>query len=92
MDILSDKIVKTRKPHICSACLRRFEAGSRMRRQVNVEDEIVSWYECETCIQLLSRHRGYFEDEYNYAWMGCVNNTLDRDQTPEDLLRKLDQQ
>jgi len=91
MDILSDKIVKTRKPHICSACSRRFEAGSKMRRQVNNGDGLVTWYECETCIQLLTRHRKEFDDGYNVCWMNCVDDSLERGQTPEDLLRSLDE-
>jgi hypothetical protein len=90
MDIISEKIVKTRKPHICSACARRFETGSKMKRQVNNGDGIVTWYECETCIQLLTRHRKHFDDGYGVCWMNCVDESLERGQTPEDLLRVMD--
>lgn len=90
MDILSDKIVKTRKPHICSACARRFEAGSTMRRQINNGNGIVTWYECKTCMQLLTRHRKNFDDGCGVCYMNCVDDVLERGQTPEDLLHALD--
>lgn len=91
MDILSDNIVKTRKPHICCACGRRFEKGSKMRRQVNTSDGIQTWYECETCIKLLMKHRKEFDDGYGCFEMNCVMDALERRQTPEDLLRALDE-
>lgn len=90
MDILRDKIVKTRKPHVCSACARRIEARSVMRRQVNNYDGLATWYECETCIQLLSRHRKEFDDGCGICYMNCVDDALDRGQTPEKLLIILD--
>lgn len=91
MYILSDKIVTTRKPHVCSACCRRFETGAKMRTQVNTSDGLVTWRECETCQKLLSKYRSRFEDDYDHmCYEGCVNEVLERGQTPEDLLSNLE--
>ena len=87
MDILSDKIVTTRKKHMCCACGRGFEKGTRMRTQVNTLDGIQTWRECPTCQQLLSKHRSHFEDEDdNVCYEFCVDNARDTGQTPEELL------
>ena len=85
MDILSDKIVTTRKQHMCNACARVFPKGTTMRRQVNTSSGIVSWYECSTCQILLSKHRSHFEGD-GLCYELCVNEALEYDQTPEDLL------
>jgi hypothetical protein len=90
MDILSDKIVTTRKPHMCSACMRTFDAGSRMRTQVNTYNGFNTWRECGTCQELLSAHRSLFEDGYDHVVPeGCVLEVLERGETPEQLLEKL---
>jgi len=86
MEIISDKIVITRKSHICSACLRKFEKGTEMRRQVNTYDGIQQWYECPTCRELLSTYRDHFEDEYGWVGSGCVCEVPPYDKTPEQLL------
>jgi len=90
MNILSDKIVKTRKKHNCCACGRVFEKGTQMRTQVNTMDGIQTWGECPTCTELLSKYRSYFEDDYDHVcYSGCVSEVLKRGQTPEDLLNAL---
>lgn len=87
MDILRDKIVKTRKKHNCSACWRVFDKGTQMRTKVNTFDGIVTWRECPTCTELLQKYRSLFEDDYDrMAYEGCVNEALYRGQTPEQLL------
>ena len=89
MDILSDKIVTTRKKHMCSACLRMFEKGTKMRTQVNTYEGIGTWRECPTCTELLRKYRSYFEDDYEgFCYEGCVSEVLEN-QTPEDLLIEL---
>ena len=90
MDILSDKVVKTRKNHNCSACGRIFEKGTQMRTQVNTFDGIGTWRECPTCTKLLAKYPLYFQDDYNVFEGDCVNQVLDRGQTPEELLNSLD--
>lgn len=90
MDVLNDKIVKTRKPHICSACSRRFEVGSKMQATTVVYDTINTWYSCGTCMELLSKHRKEFDDGCGVCWQNCVDDALERGQTPEELLVELD--
>lgn len=90
MDILSDKIVTTRKSHLCSACHRRFEKGTAMRTQVNTYEGIGTWRTCPTCTILLDKHRDHFSDEYNVCEDGCVNDCLNsQSDTPEELLTRL---
>ena len=90
MDIISDKIVKTRKKHKCSACGRIFEKGTKMRTQVNTLDGIQTWRECPTCQELLSKHRSKFEDDYDHlCYELCVNELLEKGQTPAELLDSL---
>lgn len=87
MDILSDKIVTTRKSHRCNACRRVFEAGTKMRIQVNNSDGLIIWRECPTCQELLSKYHSHFKDDFdNVYYEGCVNEALERGQTPEQLL------
>jgi hypothetical protein len=88
-DILSDKIVITRKRHKCSACGRPFEKGTKMRTQVNTFDGIQTWRECPTCIELLSTHRSHFEDYDGTCYMNCVDEVCESEQTPEQLLEQL---
>ena len=86
MNILSDKIVNIRKPHKCDACGRMFEKGTKMRRQVNTGEGMCQWYECQTCQILLAKYCDDFDDGYGECEQYCVANTLNVDQTPEDLL------
>jgi len=90
MNILSDKIVTTRKKHRCSAYGRNFEAGTKMRTQVNTSDGLQTWRECPTCQELLSKHRLKFEDDYDHlCYEFCVNEVLEKGETPEQLLASL---
>ena len=89
MDILSDKVVTTRKKHACSACGRLFEKGTKMRTQINTFDGIQAWRECPTCTELLSTHRSHFEDYDGMCYQGCVNEVCESGQTPEQLLEQL---
>jgi len=91
MDVLSDKIVKTRKKHSCSACGRLFDKGTMMRTQVNTIDGIQTWRECPTCTEILSKYRSHFEDDYDHiCYHLCVRDALKLNQTPEELLSSLD--
>ena len=50
MPILQDKIVKTRKPHHCWGCGKKFEAGVKLRYQVDAEEGTInSSYWCKVC-------------------------------------------
>lgn len=89
MDILSDKIVTTRKDHDCLACYKKVPKGSRMHLQVNVCDGIQTWRTCMTCYTLTTDYRGNFEDLDGICYVGCVADVLDYDKTPEELLAEL---
>ena len=91
MEILSDKIVTTKKKHRCDACNRVFEAATKMRTQVNVNESLQTWRACTTCDLLLRKYRSKFEDDSDgICYSGCVSEILDEGQTPEDLLISLD--
>jgi len=95
MEVLSDKIVKTRKQHVCFACGRLFEKSTEMRRQVNVYDEIYACYSCETCDELMADYSDYFIDESENVFQeGCIHEKLHEfnTKTPEELLKQLTKQ
>lgn len=86
-NILSDKLVKIRKPHKCLMCGRDFPAGTSMHYQVNVFDNrINSIYTCTTCQELILD----IELNQDYMWeAGCVVEELDAFNfkgTPEEFL------
>ncbi|MDO9527620.1 MAG: hypothetical protein Q7J27_00500 [Syntrophales bacterium] len=89
MDILQTKKIKTRKPHQCLTCLRKFEAGTEMITQtiVNNRKIYVIWY-CETCDQLTAEFEDSFLDNDNLFQEGCVCETMSGFgvDTPEELL------
>jgi uncharacterized protein (DUF2344 family) len=90
MDILSDKTVKTNKPHMCFGCGRKFEKGTKMRRQVNTCDGICVVYSCKTCDELMTKHPKLFWDDMLEMFNEfCVNESLEKGQTPEELLASL---
>lgn len=92
MDILSDKFVINRKYHICNCCGRRFEKNEKMRVQVNTfEGSLNNFRSCETCYELTNDFRDYFIDDDGIFYGYCVNEALDKNQTPEELLIKLKQ-
>jgi len=90
MDIISDKIVVSRKPHWCFACARTFPAGTKLKLQVNTCDGIQSVYSCLTCNELMTSFKDvFFDDTVDMFNMYCVSDQLSKDQTPEDLLFNL---
>jgi len=50
MHIFGAKIVKTRKPHRCYGCLRRFPAGAQLNRVTGTDGgQAWSAYWCKVC-------------------------------------------
>jgi len=86
MGILSDKIVTTRKRHMCNPCMRYFDAGSKMRTQVIKYDDIYTFRTCVTCDEI-TKLQDMSEDGILYE--GYVLNSLREGQTPEMLLAEL---
>ena len=71
-DIISHKLVKTRKPHKCWGCTKEFPAGSMLWNCVSKEDEIISTYWCESCQELVEQDADsvdgyYFGELADYA-------------------------
>ena len=87
MDILESKIVTTRNPHVCDACLRKFEPGTKMFTQTVVDSgDIWKWRLCPTCYELLTKYPKDFNDGYGCYEGGCVDDSLGKGETPEMLL------
>lgn len=92
MDVLNDKIIKTRKPHQCFACGRSFATGTIMRSQTHTYDGIQTVYNCETCGVLMNEFNGHFLDsDQNIYPAGCVYELYHdyKVNNPEDLLNSL---
>ena len=54
MDILKDKLVKTRKSQVCHGCAKSYERGTQMRYLVAVDQgDFCSTYYCETCLKVM---------------------------------------
>jgi hypothetical protein len=88
--VFSTKIVVTRKKHRCNACCRLFPEGTKMSVQrIANEGTIYSWYACETCDKLMGKFPDMFDDGYGEFESGCVDNYLNKNQTPEELLYEL---
>jgi hypothetical protein len=82
--ILKDKHVKIRKEHMCFSCYRKFPIGTIMHYGTYVDDKIYSLYTCSTCEQIMDLEKDETEFKYGY-----VNNELNKNETPEQLLEKL---
>jgi len=65
MDVLTQKLVKTRKPHTCFGCGRTFPTGTSMEFSTIADGGTVNnSYLCGTCIDVvdqISSESGYFE-------------------------------
>lgn len=88
--VLTDKEVTVRKPHRCIMCRRKFPEGSRMHYQSNIyKGDFGSVYWCMTCEGLSKMASTDFSDgEFSYP-EGCVDESLEKGQTPEMLLMDL---
>jgi len=62
-DILTDKMVTTRKNQSCWGCAREFPVGTRLRKTVIVDaGDFNSSYWCEVCLTIWSEC-GYRDDD-----------------------------
>lgn len=65
MDVLTQKLVNTRKPHTCFGCGRQFPAGAKMEFSTIADgDTVYNAYLCLTCLDVEYRihsEYGYFE-------------------------------
>lgn len=92
MEYISNKIVTIRKPHACFCCGRKFEIGSKMDCQVNVDGHIYSLYTCLACNEIINLFPEKIVDEWDhtinqgdfYELRG--SDPKYKDMTPEELL------
>lgn len=90
METLSTKVVKIRKARYCFGCCRKFEKGSQMECQVNVDGgDIGSIYSCLTCVKLYVKFQDWCFD-MGESTEGCIvellRETEYQGKTPEQLL------
>ena len=65
MDVVGRKVVKTRVPHVCFGCGRKFEQGAMMERSCVFDGTLWTCYLCESC-QKASSELGW-QDEYGFG-------------------------
>lgn len=70
IEVLTDKMVVTRKPHKCFGCVREIKKGERARYSVSVVDgEFGYAYLCEGCDEYIAEldhidcENGFFEGQ-----------------------------
>ena len=64
MDQLTNKQVKTRKPHNCWGCAREYPAGTEMQLVESVDQgEFYRAYWCKECLSLFAYIPTYMDDD-----------------------------
>lgn len=53
-DVISQKLVKTRKLHHCWGCAKKFPVGSELWCCVSKDDVITRSYWCQTCQEFVA--------------------------------------
>lgn len=62
MDILTDKKVTTRKPHVCHGCAHSYPSKTEMRYTTSVDGgEIGCAYWCKTCDEVIAKTYDHFD-------------------------------
>ena len=93
IDVLSERVVKTRKDHLCFACGRRFPARSIMHYQASkYNGDLQSLYICGTCNELFKKAYDDLYDDFDECFHGyCVIEALQNTEfgTPEKWLESL---
>lgn len=91
---LTEKEVKIRKHHHCHGCFRKFEKGTKMIYWSCVDGSDFSHgYTCRTCNQITKyenkHHRQDWLDGFPEGW---VSDSLDINETPEQLLKRYEKE
>lgn len=63
--VIGQKIVKTRKDHVCFGCGRNFPSGTSMERSCVIDGSLWTCYLCPTCQEITSLMK--YEDEYGFG-------------------------
>lgn len=91
--ILKHKMVKTKKPHLCFSCLKRFPENTAMISWAGMYmGDFNSGYTCLTCEEIiaLSVKNGIIETDV--VDFGFVTEFLSKETTPEMVLENLKNQ
>lgn len=75
-DIVGRSLVKTKKPHVCFGCGRKFKSGSQMEKSLVTGDSPWSCYLCATCREVLKTFP-YIEE---FGFGGLKQAALDLEQ------------
>ena len=69
MDTLSQKTVKTKKPHHCWGCAKEFPTGTELLKSVSVDQgEFSSSYWCKACEEIMDDLEDWQkEDGFTYG-------------------------
>lgn len=77
-DVLTDKVVVTRKSHQCWGCGDTYEKGSKMRYNTYAEDgTMFSAYWCETCNHIMQNHYDYWDLQDGVGFGDIKQNDLE---------------
>lgn len=76
MDIVSDKTVKTKKPHRCWGCTKEYPKASIMRVVVCKNDSISRAYWCEKCTERINKMTNDQRYDYFNAGEGMLYGGL----------------
>ena len=77
MDILNDKIVKTRKDHQCHGCLKTIKSGSNVWSQTVADSgECYTTYNHKICRSVLNAiyNNDPYGDGVEEGFMNCIND------------------
>lgn len=86
MTCLSNKTVRTKKPHRCFSCLRLFPTNTKMNYWTGIyENDFSAVYSCMACVEIMNMRQDPDEDGFPE---GYVKEMLDHNETPEMLLEK----
>lgn len=67
MEIISHKLVRTRKPHCCWGCSQEFPIGSMLWNCISKEEKIESTYWCESCQELIEQDVKPLDEGYYFG-------------------------
>ena len=76
MSIISNKDIKTRKPHTCWGCAIEYPKGTTMQCIVDTEGGIEAYYWCKTCQEVIEQSNTTEDDGINMDDLPLLNEEL----------------
>lgn len=87
---LKYKQVKTKKPHLCFSCLKRFPVNTVMINWAGITNgDFNSGYTCLTCEEIIDISAKSGEFREGVVEFGYVNEMTSKETTPEMVLEQL---